>query len=934
MPFNAGDIEASLTLDRSAFTRGLEEARRDGDKFEKRKIKATIEVDRRALEKELAGEGRTQAKPIKIPVNLDRDELQKHLQQLGIKLPADLDQDALVRKIRSMAASKLIKLPAEIDQHSLIKSIDQIAANTEATASRTGKKIARALLNPVMIQLALLPGISAASAALSGGALALIPAAFAAVGGMAIKGNDDIKQSYKDLWDEVKSDTKQAAQVLRPYGLEIARNLWGGFKTIQPQIQGIFNALGPQILELSKGVTGFFVNLMPALQRSVQSSGPAIRGLSSLLQQTGTGVGQFFEQLSMKSLDVGHGLDLLGHIISSLLSNIGQLLGTFASGWSAIGPQVTRVIDKLLSAVNGFVAGGMTPFVTVTKVAFGVLEQILNVIGPVADIFGGMGGMLLGAVAAWKLLSGAIGLVGKAWGLISPASWAGKFAGVADKIGQVAGSMGGFITKVSGSEAAGAKFASVGSKIGGAVVGSLKYVPLLGAAVSGVAAAIDHFYPSADKMADSILQGGKAAAEARGQLGQWVQDISNGSEFARDNARAFATNGGEVWKAIQRQREAMTQMERAQQDVTVAQRDYSYAVDKFGENSPQAVEAQKSLAKATHVVEDAQLKAAKATQTHIDKIIEQTNLLLGSVGARLNYQSALLSLEQAQKDSAKATADAATATVGKADKDLIARQANIAYQQQLLSVVNALGDRVKAENADKSAADQNKLSTIAMHQEIARLAVVAGKDAPAALLELAAGLSDSELAAMGVTKKVDDTGKAIYSLPPGKTLDFPNNAPVAQAQIENLGSAIDKLPASKNLNYLISVVTTYGQGPGPGPGQGIPGLSIPGRASGGPVKKGNPYWVNEEGKPELFFPETNGYVLNGQDSQKLANSGNSGSTSNWSMAGGSGSEMDPQQMIAIMVAALQRVFGDMKLRIDGQEWARLVNSVNTANTRR
>jgi hypothetical protein len=932
VPFNAGDIEASLTLDRSPFTRGLQEARAEGDKFERKKITATIEVDRRALERELAGQGRSRAKPVKIPINLDRDELEKHLHQLGIKIPADLDQDALLRKIRSMASSKLIKFPAEVDQQSLIRTIDQIATNTETTASRSGNKIARALLNPVMIQLALLPGIALASAALAGGALALMPAAFAAVGGMALKGNEDIKHSYKDLWNEVKSETKQAAQVLQPYGLEIARNLWGGFKTIQPQIQGIFNALGPQILELSKGVTGFFVNLMPQLQRSVQSSGPAIRGLSSLLQQTGTGVGNFFEQISMKSLDVGHGLDVLGHILSSILTNVGQLLGTFATGWSAIGPNVERVIDKLLGAVNNFVSGGMTPFVTTTKIAFGVLEQILNVVGPIADIFGGMGGTLLGAVASWKLLAGAIGLVGKAWGLIAPAQWATKFGGVADKIGQVAGSMGGFITKVSGSEAAGSKFASAASKVGGAVVGSLKYVPLLGAAVAGVNAAIDHFYPSANSLADSILQGGKAAADARDKLGQWNQDVQHGSEFARNNAKIWGSSTQEVVDAIQKQRASMTETERTQQDLTIAQRDYSYLVGKFGELSPQAVEAQGNLARAAHAVEDAQLKAAQATQTHIDKIIAQTNLLLGAVGARLNYQSALLSLEQAQKDSAKATADAATATVDKADKELVARQASVAYQQQLLSVVNALGERVKAENADKSASDQAKLSTFAMHQEIARLAVVAGKDAPAALLQLAGGLSASELAAMGVTKEVGNTGQAVYTLPPGKTLSFPNDAPVAQSQVEKLGVAIENLPASKNLNFVLNTLLKYETSGLGGADSGLQTGWVPGRASGGLVAANQAYWVGEGGgRPELFFPETNGYVLNSQDSQKLVNREH---PSGWSMAGGSGSEMDPQQMIALMVAALQRVFGDLRLRIDGQEWARLVNSVNTANGRR
>jgi hypothetical protein len=927
VPFDAGDIQSTLDLDRSPFTRGLEQARADAEKFEKRKITAKVDVDRSALERELAGQGRGQAKPIKIPVNLDRDELEKHLRQLGIKLPADLDQDALIRKIRSMASRKLIQLPAEVDQRSLIQAIDQIAANTEATARRSGNRVARALLNPVMIQLGLLPGIAAASALLAGGALAVLPLAFAAAGGAALKSNDDIKHSYKDLWEEVKADTKQAAQVLQPYGLEVARNLWGGFKTIEPQIRGIFAALGPQVVELSQGVVGLVTNLMPALQRSVQQSGPAVRGFSGLLRQLGTGLGQFFENISDKSVDIGRGLGFLGDIIQKLLGTAGQLLGTFATGWAQIGPQVSRVIDQLLSAVNGFVSGGMDPFVTTTKVAFGVLENILNVIGPLSGILGGASGWMLGAIVSWKLLSGSIGLAGKAWEMLAPATWATKLSGVSGRVDALANSMGNFVAKTANSEAAGSRFANAATKVGNAVTNSLKYIPLLGAAVAGAQAGLDNMFPSADKLAGAILQGGAASADAQSKIRSYSLTMGENSNlttiWGQIATKTFASTSTEVQEAIRKQRESMTEMERKQQDVTIAQRDYQYAVDKFGEVSPEAISAQKRLAGATKDVESAQRRAAQATQTHIDKIIEETNLLLGSVGGRLNYKAQLLSLEQSQRDYAKATADAATATTDRADKDLTARQAGIAYQQQLLATVTALGERVKAENANLSPSEQSRLATLAEHQEIARLATVAGKDAPEALLELAAGLSDSELAAMGVTREVDNTGKAVYRLPPGKSLNFPTNAPIAQAQVQNLDNAISNLKPGKNLRFVIDVVTNQ-------PGVSIPGLIIP-RASGGPITKGQGYLVGEERKPELFFPDTDGFMLNGSATERLM-SGDGGHTA-WS-PGGSGSDISPEQWVGMLVAALSMAFGQMRLKLDGQEWARLVNSVNTSNARR
>ena len=36
---------------------------------------------------------------------------------------------------------------------------------------------------------------------------------------------------------------------------------------------------------------------------------------------------------------------------------------------------------------------------------------------------------------------------------------------------------------------------------------------------------------------------------------------------------------------------------------------------------------------------------------------------------------------------------------------------------------------------------------------------------------------------------------------------------------------------------------------------------IPGRATGGPVSAGQPYWVGERGEPELFVPRQSGTIV-------------------------------------------------------------------------
>lgn len=873
MPFHAGDIEASLELDRGPFNRGLSQARADADKFEKKKITATIDVDKREFDKAMHGGVSTSGKKIRVPVEVDKNQVQEQL--------------------------------------------DRIGDNTETSARRSGNRIARALLNPVVIQLGLLPGIAAASAALSGAALGALVAGFAVVGGAAIKGNEMIKQTYKDLWEEVKTDTKQAGQQLQPYGIEVARELWTGFKTIEPQMQGIFSALGPQVIDLTQGLVGLAVNAMPGIERSIRSAGPAVRGLEVLFKSTGTGIGQFFEQVSTRSLDTGHGLQMLGSMIQSLLNNLGRLAATFSHAWSQVGPEFTRVFDKVLDAINNFVSGGIPAFTGSLNVTLGILEALLNVMGPIADIMGGSVGWLLGAAVAWKILAGSVGLVGKAWNAASPEKWAGRFSGFTKAVDSAGVATGGMITKLTGSEAAGGRFSTLMTRVGNAAARAGSFIPIIGVGVAGAQAALDHFFPSADDLANSIMRGGKEADEAKKKM------VGLGFGYQESNffAAMFGAKADSVSTSIRKQRDSMTGLERAQSDVVAAQHDYQYAVDRFGSSSPQAIAAQDHLAAATKGVEDAQLKAAKAAQTHIDKIIFQTNMMLGSIGARLNYQASLLSLEQAQKDVAVAIKDHGTTS-------LEARQADNAYQRQLVSTITSLGERAKAENADKSETEQNRIATFAMHQEIARLAVIAGKDAPPALQQLMGALSDSELRALGVTKQVNAAGTAVYTLPPGKTLSFPTDAPIAQQKVEALHTAVNNLPSYKGLTYAVNVVTNQVQS--------LPGFmtGLPGRAEGGPVRKNMGYWVGEQGVPELFFPNVDGFVLNGHDSARVGSTqaGSGGSPAPLLPAAGPDATHD--EFVQNLVAGLVRALTGIRLRVDGQEWARLVNSVNTSNARK
>jgi hypothetical protein len=887
--FNAGDIEATLTLDRTPFNEGLAKARAEAEKFEKNGIKLKVDVD----------------KSFTSQIQRAINETQKSTGK-GIRLPISVD-DKMINDIR--------------------RKIDDIADNTELTAKRSGNRVARGLLNPLVIQLGLLPAVAMASVGAAGLALGALPLVFAGIGVAALKSNETLAQSYSQLWQGIKTDAADIAEPLIGTFTDVAHRIQASWRTLRPDLAQIFKDIDPLVQSLADGVLGFAEEAIPKFQQAISLAGPTVRGLGSLLKSVGSGLGDLAVNASTASLDIGRSLEITGDMLDSLLGTVGTLIAEFGHFWADVGPQFSRVFDKMLSAVELFTEGGLRGLGQGMNVTLGIVEQLLNVLGPFADIFGQVGGYALAAVGSLKILTGVVGGLGKVWGLLSPAGVTEKLKGVSGTINKLSTSFGEYVAIATNSVMAGDRAETAIRKIGNAAVKTIAWLPVLGTALAAGQAAIDHFWPSADTLADKMQQGGAAAAEARDQMIDYGNSVNTSNLWAT----AFASTTEDVNAAIKQQQAGMTEVERVQQRVTKAQNDYQYAVDKYGENSHQAKSAQLDLAAATDDLAHAQDRAAAATEDHTDAVIRQTAQLLAAVGSRLSYQQALLSMEQAQKDLTTAVQEHGAGS-------LEARQADIAYQQSILSVVNSLGERVKAEQASKGEAEAARLATAAEHQEIARLAVEAGTNLPPALAEMAAKLTDAELAAMGVTREVDGTGNAIYRLPPGKNLNFPSNAPVATSQVQALAGAIDHVATSHWTTFFLDYVTRGNPPPdtsGPANSGGLLGSSSGGRrAMGGPVKKGQSYWVGEQGIPELFFPDRDGFVLNGRDSRKLADSvrkGGDGPSPADLPRGGDGASLDYEALGAAVAAALADTLEGAKLEVDGNGLARIVNRTNNRN---
>lgn len=812
MAFDAGTIEATLDVKRNPFNEGLKKAQQQARDFERQRFRATLSLD-----------ADTEAARTK----LERE--------------------------RKTEDGKKIHWEVDVDGDRVHEQLDDIVENTEKTAARSGNRIGRALLNPMVLQFGLLPGIAAGSATAAALALAVVPAAFAAIAVAANKDSKSLKDNWISAWSQIRDETKTITAPMVPYLSGIATNVVRQFKNMEPELAGIFKTAGPMVDSLADGVLGLASHALPGLSVAVLNSGKAIEGVDLLLEHLGDGVTEFFTEVSTGSAEAGQGADLLGRVLEKVLQTLGVLVNQFSGAWAQIGPQFVSTFDLLMNAITQFTGGGLSGFNTTLQVTLTVLSTVLSIIQPFAGALGVMGGSLLGVIAGWKLLSGGVTLAAKAFDLIRPASIAARLVPLTAGLNNLGVGLGVVTGKIGSNADAADKWTAKVAKFSGVVTRAASALPILGAAIIAVTEASNYFFPDADELATKIMQGGQAAADARKK----ISDYADKTTLAGGAVDMFGTSLSEVNAKIKENYQNMTPLERAQSDATMAQNNLTFAIKRYGEFSPQAKDAQILLANATDRVSDAQKRAADATKTTTDRIVEQTNLMLGSVGAGLNYQAALVQLEQAQKSLNDAIKSHGTGS-------LEARDADIAYQQQLIATVQAVGQRAKAEADAKGASDSDAFATAAMTQEIVRLAEAAGNNAPPALRQMINGLDGSALSAIGVHREVDGAGNAVYRLPDGKTLTFPNDAPAAQHQVADLHREIDAVPTTHYTKFFQEVFRTVNV---IDPGGGTLPLGDTGqRASGG--------WINGPGGPtddNLLYLLSNGeFVVNAKDAGMFA----------------------------------------------------------------
>jgi hypothetical protein len=412
-------------------------------------------------------------------------------------------------------------------------------------------------------------------------------------------------------------------------------------------------------------------------------------------------------------------LELLANF--STTQGLQQFGGLISQTAIAVQPLISY-LGTLAGETLGALAGGAT-------IAVGALSPIVGAVTGISSALGPVVPLVAAAVIAFK----GLGLA-----TASVVALGAAITGTAALTSTL-------VAGLTGSLAAGAA-ASAGMAGLGAAVGAVgRALPVVGVAAVALGFALNSMTIGADDAVAALNRGGASADQMRAaldaQTGVTERSRSGFNDWANSinawvNTNVFGIESVESATAAQaRQREGMTALQRAQQDVTTAQNAYQQALDKFPAGSAPVITAAANLATATDRVEQEQRAAADATKSHTDRMVEQADQALAAVNASMGYEGALLNLEGAQKRAADAVRDHGAGSYE-------ARQAEFALQQQHFATAAAAGEKARADAEATGASNAAEIGARAQKDELIRLAGTLTGPAREALLGAARDMGD------------------------------------------------------------------------------------------------------------------------------------------------------------------------------------------------
>jgi hypothetical protein len=804
-------------------------------------------------------------------VNDLTDEHRRNLEDLNelqAKGVEGSDQVSNAKRQESDAEQRLVEA---------IHESDLARRDAQRSQEDAARNIARALQNLKDIQDQ--QGEAAAAAAAKNDAFADAMEKLSPAGQRVVKTLLALKDNYDRLTGETQAAVFPGLMRMLDALPDIESEVTGGFKAIggalsdvgddatdlikNPLFQGQLEQAFENAAPIVRGVGDTVLDLLADLVKFGSTSQPIVEGTVDAFGSLEDGVDRFFTNIQPQSRAAGQTISSFGQIVEDVLGGAGTITAQFFDEWAQARSHIEPVVREVIDVLSEFTGGGFDAFGDDMKIVLDVFNGALHVIEPVAKILGGVAGDVLAANLAFKLFAGPLGKVVELYGKLKPANIAASLTSSLPAFLRADTTIDSVTGKITKNTDGLSKNQIAWSKVGSKVADAGKYIPLIGLAIAGVSEIIDQSVPDLDELAQGLLDGGKAAVDASNQF----RDLREGTAGFFDVF--FGDSEKDVRAKAKQLYDAMTPLQQAQQRNTKAANDYQYALKTFGDQSIVTREAAEKYRITTQDVKQAQYEAEQATKSHTEKIRDQQDAMLASAGSQVSYERAQIRVKEAQDN-----LNTAIKEHGANSKE--AQDAELEYRQALIDSVTAAQSLADANNSLLSPADQLNGRIKAVNDQLVTLAVQAGTALPAELQSMINKMTDSGLAAYGVTVNVDEMGNKILSLPPGKELHFPTDAKQATDAMYGLGDAIGYVDRSYQgwMNSYINLIKTMINNPVPdaGTGLGTPaGFGFLGhRAGGGPFVPNQPTVVGEQG-PELVFPDRAAFVATAAQSKAILN---------------------------------------------------------------
>jgi len=245
-------------------------------------------------------------------------------------------------------------------------------------------------------------GIIAASPAIGAAILGGAGAGFIGLSALALQSNEQVKQTYQNLWSNVVNETKAGAAQLAPQIVAAGNQVGAAADRLGPQLRQAFSAAGPDVAALARGVTSFATNAMPGVVSAVQASLPIFEAAANVMGVLGTSFSTNVAAIGQHSSDYARFVTSLGNITSSVLGVVVSVVNDIASAWSRNADEIDRAIAGVADIITGLAQGVLPIFSAALGAAASAIQAITAVLGPMAPVLGTLAGLALAAWAAFK----------------------------------------------------------------------------------------------------------------------------------------------------------------------------------------------------------------------------------------------------------------------------------------------------------------------------------------------------------------------------------------------------------------------------------------------------------------------------------------------------------------------------------------------------